>query len=61
MPENNYDSTSGERKKRLHKRIADSDLCNRLVVMAPEDVEKVRAYAERLYKKRGLKLLPPEN
>ena len=56
-----YDYTSGTRKKRQHDRIKQSGLCNRLVVMHPDDVEDIRRIAKRKYKRRGVDLIPLED
>ncbi len=52
----NYDYTSAQRAKRRIERIYAAGLKYKRIVMHEEDTEKVRAYAEKLYKKRGISL-----
>lgn len=51
-------SATQRMRKRLD-RIKDSGLSELKVVMHKDDAEKVREYAKKLYKKRGLKLEKP--
>lgn len=54
--ENNYDYTAKERMQRRDQRIRDAGLSNIKVVAHKEDSKKVREYAKKLYKKRGITL-----
>ena len=53
---NNYDYTSKERGQRRTARIREAGLSNIKVVAHKEDAAKVRAYAKKLYEKRGFSL-----
>ena len=54
--ETNYDYTAAERAKRRAARIREAGLKYRRIVMHENDTEKVRAYAKKLYEKRGISL-----
>jgi len=54
----NYDTTGGVRMKARRKRIKDSGLVERAIIMDAKDSDKVRIFAENLYKKRGKNLIP---
>ena len=53
---NNYDYTSKQRGQRRTARIREAGLSNIKVVAHKEDAAKVRAYAKKLYQKRGFSL-----
>ncbi len=44
--------SQAERQKQRNKRILDAGLVQRKVVGHPDDFDAIRAFAERLYKKR---------
>lgn len=54
--EKNYDYTATNRMRSRDQRIKDAKLSNLKVVMHKDDADKVRAYAKKLYEKRGLSL-----
>lgn len=54
--EKNYDYTAAKRGKRRIDRIYAAGLKYKRFVVHEDDTEKVRAYAEKLYKKRGISL-----
>ena len=53
---NNYDYTSAQRGQRRVARIRAAGLSNIKVVAHKDDAAKVRAYAKKLYEKRGFLL-----
>jgi|GEM_PF-5443985 len=52
--EKNYDYTAKARMKNREQRIRDAGLSNLKVVMHKSDAEEVRAFAKKLYLKRGI-------
>lgn len=54
--EKNYDTTAAERMKRRDQKIRDAGLSNLKIVMHKDDAGKLRAYAKKLYEKRGISL-----
>lgn len=54
--EKNYDYTAAQRAARRAARIRAAGLSHIKVVMHKDDSEKVRAYAKKLYEKRGISL-----
>lgn len=52
----NYDYTAKERMRRRGDKIRDAGLSNLKVPMHKDDALKVRAYAKKLYQKRGISL-----
>ena len=48
--------SDAERQKIRDDRIKDAGLVQRKVVGHPDDFNKIRKYAEKLYKKRGIQL-----
>ena len=55
MKKNNYDTTAAQRMKNREQRIKDAGLSNLKVPMHKDDAEEVRAFARKLYEKRGIK------
>ncbi|MEY8200095.1 MAG: hypothetical protein RPS47_12695 [Colwellia sp.] len=54
---NNYDTTGAKRMRNREIRIKESGLSNLKIVMHKDDAKEVRAYAKKLYEKRGITLL----
>jgi len=56
-PVYNYDRTAAKRMRNRSERIRESGLSDLKVVMYKADAEEIRAFAKKLYKKRGLELI----
>ena len=54
----NYDYTASDRAKRRRQKIKKAGLIESRVVTHPDDAKKVKQYAEKLFKKRGVNLTP---